>query len=1082
MRQVMRILSGSIAIVFLLGVFPAAVVNSADDISWGASLAYGKSVAFMRGAVHSSGPADGLVDGLEDSFMRLNSTALNSERWTWVQVDLDGEYEVNYFKIATHKVYNASADSFIKTIRIEGSDDGEIFETIIPNSSPAVGTAYPMNTTLEFASLRMWNVSHVRLWIQLIDQEDGAQTVVPALREFGVYRVGDEELLARADKGGGRRKDDVSMDFISETPTRGIFADTVGTKFEQVSERLTRFGIMSGYEDGTFKPENIMTRAEFAVVICNLLNLSEVAELNSGAAFSDVPITHPAFGYIRTVADANIIGTYAGGNFEPNRPVTYEQVITVLVSILGYTPQAEVRGGYPTGYWLVAAELKITDGRVSISDDAERGGIAILICNALEVDMMKQSNFGDNPKYTVSKGATLLCEKLKIYKEKGQITANGNSTLTGKSNLRDDEVRISGGIYKVGEIDAQALLGYNVTYYWREKDDKINKVLLDIRLNAQNHEIIVDTKDIDQAQSDRDRLVYTVNSHTATAAIHTAPYVIFNGGAANKFEKSSFYIPCGNIRLLDSDGDGIYEMVFITSYEVYLADVIDTANFTVYDRLGNPPLCLDPTDRNLKIKVKKQGKEMAAGDIRPQDVLMVAKSRNGNIIHIDISNYVIEGDITEIITDGDGKIDSLVINGKVLKASPFFKEHISVGDGGTFYLDSRGEIVSLGAQRIIKGRYAWLFNMMLGTGLDATVNFKLLTDSGKWEILKSAHKVRLNGETSISARDLLRIGELYNQQAVKVKPQLIKYSTNDKGLITEIYVAANNSPKVMDYGTEIFTVDRSNISGKYSSGYLTRDTKVSPSAIVFVVSDTDDEELFGVYEASTFFMTNQDYKNVMVYDFDALFEARVFVINQAKTQVMNHLTTTAEIALIDGIGRSVDRVGREGWSVHLLGSDGNRKVIAANEYTALTNMYLIGLYNNVKFEELRKGDVIQFTERNGIMQSFRLLNRASDKSERYIGRAGGSASATAPDIEVVYGTLFERFGNRIGIRTGGQPGYETLYHFTLGKERVYRYDSERDVFFMSSSSDTVPEKNDSGSGTRMFVAARRNEVVFIVVY
>lgn len=110
------------------------------------------------------------------------------------------------------------------------------------------------------------------------------------------------------------------------------------------------FGLMSGYEDGTFRPNNPITRAEFTK---SLMKAAEIAYPNAQAAstnFSDVDKSHWAYDDIARAISIGFISGYDDGTFRPNDNITYEQAVTMIFSVLGYSPVAELYGGYPNAY------------------------------------------------------------------------------------------------------------------------------------------------------------------------------------------------------------------------------------------------------------------------------------------------------------------------------------------------------------------------------------------------------------------------------------------------------------------------------------------------------------------------------------------------------------------------------------------------------------------------------------------------------------------------------------------------------------------------------------------------------------
>ena len=59
------------------------------------------------------------------------------------------------------------------------------------------------------------------------------------------------------------------------------FSDVKGEDCEQAVNVLVDLGVVNGYEDGTYKPENIVTRAEMAVLVVNALGLEDYVTDNA---------------------------------------------------------------------------------------------------------------------------------------------------------------------------------------------------------------------------------------------------------------------------------------------------------------------------------------------------------------------------------------------------------------------------------------------------------------------------------------------------------------------------------------------------------------------------------------------------------------------------------------------------------------------------------------------------------------------------------------------------------------------------------------------------------------------------------
>ena len=126
-----------------------------------------------------------------------------------------------------------------------------------------------------------------------------------------------------------------------------VYSDYV---VEGQSAYADSFGLMKGYDDGTFKPDNNMTRAEFASALMRAAVITnpdaQPAEIN----FSDVDKSYWAYDDIAKAVSIGFINGYDDGTFRPEDNVTYEQAITMIFNVLGYKPVADLYGGYPHAY------------------------------------------------------------------------------------------------------------------------------------------------------------------------------------------------------------------------------------------------------------------------------------------------------------------------------------------------------------------------------------------------------------------------------------------------------------------------------------------------------------------------------------------------------------------------------------------------------------------------------------------------------------------------------------------------------------------------------------------------------------
>lgn len=191
---------------------------------------------------------------------------------------------------------------------------------------------------------------------------------------------------------------------LSTCCTSFAFDDINDINTIKAANELSRYSIINGYEDGTFKPENTITRAEFAKIIVGAANLYNMVDETIG--FEDTK-NHWAEDYIKIVKYKGIINGMTEKTFEPDSNLTYEQAIKMIVCMLGYGEQAESEGGYPEGYLTLGNELGLTDNLNYVNKDyAKRGDIAVMIYNALGVEYMITDEHGKRIDY-IAEGLTL---------------------------------------------------------------------------------------------------------------------------------------------------------------------------------------------------------------------------------------------------------------------------------------------------------------------------------------------------------------------------------------------------------------------------------------------------------------------------------------------------------------------------------------------------------------------------------------------------------------------------------------------------------------------------------------------------
>lgn len=124
---------------------------------------------------------------------------------------------------------------------------------------------------------------------------------------------------------------------------------------------LSELKIMQGDEDGNLRLDDPITRAEFSkVVIASSSYKDSVAAGSKVSPFRDVPATHWAAPYIQLAVKNGFCKGYLDATFRPENTILYEEAVTMLLQVLGYT-QEDFGNSWPYGQLGIAKRIGLCD-------------------------------------------------------------------------------------------------------------------------------------------------------------------------------------------------------------------------------------------------------------------------------------------------------------------------------------------------------------------------------------------------------------------------------------------------------------------------------------------------------------------------------------------------------------------------------------------------------------------------------------------------------------------------------------------------------------------------------------------------
>ena len=363
---------------------------------------------------------------------------------------------------------------------------------------------------------------------------------------YGVETFAFRETIARLGNGEYRFSVIMADENFEPYDDKEYFSDIYVYK---VLEKVDRSSITDGkYIDGAKiaydlglmtnvyeNPTAKITKGELCEIVVKMLGAEEAAKaMNSmNSYFSDIQTGTDLNGYVNYLVAKGVVNGESSSVFGASTEMLYEQIIKVLVSVLGFEPIAKNNGGYPNGYLYVASRYKITGGLVlAIGDTVTREQMAVLVANAMQSQTMEQTSWGYQPTYKVTDESLLFQNGYsKIsgigYADQNTLTIDGG-TLKDIDNLTGTEVtELELENY---DYDILALNGKDSTFY--VKDNKAICGLL-------NYKASVKINNGDLSTSNRNVTLYLdVNGYTK--------YKIEDGAYSPITSKVSYVLPSVN--------------------------------------------------------------------------------------------------------------------------------------------------------------------------------------------------------------------------------------------------------------------------------------------------------------------------------------------------------------------------------------------------------------------------------------------------------------------------------------------------------------------------------------------------------
>lgn len=867
------------------------------------------------------------------------------------------------------------------------------------------------------------------------------------------------------------------------------FPDVESTaSYAQAVQELSALDVISGYDDGTFGPDKLVTRAEITKMIVDALAERSSAEASTESTkFADVSADHWAKGYINQGVANGFIAGMSDTEFDPDANVTYVQAQKMLVSAIGYETYAQAQGGWPTGYKTYAASLDITKGISGITDSTEltRAQVAQMIDNAMDAPLCviaswkTEWNGSKTPNLEVRDGKegrayeTLFTEKHDAYKVYGRVTETSKtgSVDTDKvtfqvekaDNFDDEEVKADSPVSEDMYIGDSKADNYLRTYSQAliQKNDDDEFTILSIAAAAANKSVTVASEDFDENKSTDEALYFfpagTTKGSTKYQLDTTNGVTIYINGVESsksiaelrdyldKNETASVTLQ-KETEIGSTSTSAKYNTIMVSSYVTAIVDeVIDktnetSVNFDTYSSGIQAKMTVNKDDDNYTYSFKLDGKEIEAKDLQQNDVLNISYDTTGSFressfYDVIVTRNVVDGVKCTSINDSKGEY---TIGGTKYKAAEGMDIDVETSTEYSLYLDHFGRIAKADENSVSKN-YGVLKNIYKKAGGDYMA--QIITKKGTEEEYKvDSDNVKAYKSYLVKSDADGAVYDSTNKKTDAYPKQVVEYSVSSSSNKITIKNGGVIAPTTAD--------------AEYKeSGNKIGSVKMADSTVILDLSEVDTKDSYSVVSSLN------DGSNYVAYGYDKSKSDNTYrfvIITEGTSSVFNSETQLAifngsEVVDNDGDKTAYNLVvngeekqfildddvvitGNKGETVADNAFDeGDVLVYATNSEGYISRIYSVFAAQNVlngsSFEDFRTN---AFKNQSSVLADTKFADLLSDDDN---------------DVNVVFGPVVDKSGSNITIgtvTTNAEGKYVVNYDEGLevnySNAKIYTYD------------------------------------------
>ncbi len=639
------------------------------------------------------------------------------------------------------------------------------------------------------------------------------------------------------------------------TMAGAAFTDQSSIKNTAAVDMLTNLSIIKGYEDGSFKPEGTVTRAEMAKMIYTIRNGGNddaSAYESVTTSFTDIS-GHWAEGYIKYLQNTGIVAGKSATTFAPDETVTTAEAMKMALVLAGYrADKANLTGAE----WLnntvsLATTNKLTqDVTSAMAGPCTRQNAAQILANALEMTAVQWSEFVNGFVNDSDTGLAMSGDKITVgYKWMdlttyvGRMVSSGDLAIAGSGTAGNNQFRIVADT--VNNVDADKVLS-NTTVTFKDGKDHTDLVGQEVKILTGDKidqvygvyatgtsSVVETTMDKVEVDATNDKLKvdgtsYSIDYNTKVEDNSNGTSVYTdaeNVGTVEGVFSSKGKAVSDKVKMIDWDNNGKYETILVETANVAEITYVGTDSITVGQAGGRDTSVL----KNQRV-------------FENSEISIYDGAAKGDYVVITRDDYNTDNYKVEKATVVTGTVDGVVKNERRVRVDGTWYTLANTKNGTPYGLlavsDTKDDFVNKDQVTLyVVGDIAYYAESTKGNDVNRSVAMVYDTNErgGNWNNTAQAKIILPDGSK--------KTVDIASDSAVKVaslsKGQMYSYTVNNSDEYSFTALSSSVTAGYDSYVSDTNGVESNNTYG----GHI-----IADDAIVFALIDNLD----GTYDAKVY--------------------------------------------------------------------------------------------------------------------------------------------------------------------------------------------------------------------------------------